>query len=257
MIYIKIYLDQDENGEDMLVFDSVKHDDEKNRLFFHVAGEKEKTYSSGRTRTWFDYDTKVIGVEKVAISPEAKELFIEMLNDKDLCKYNMYFSDFELRGYSLGQYGWNTGIFSFTPNDIKSGDTVRTLRRGEHFTAKFGTAEDAFEYMIICDNEALKNLALDEPADETELLDRYYAEMRAKYGEPACDADTICKTPFKYLTEAQKNVIREDYRRMVNSYDSQDWHDHGDFLDDKIMGELISKYFKSGKEIDIITGRRS
>ena len=257
MIYIKIYLDQDENGEDMLVFDSVKHDDEKNRLFFHVAGEKEKTYSSGRTRTWFDYDTKVIGVEQVAISPEAKELFTEMLNDKDLCKYNMYFSDFELCGYSLGQYGWNTGIFSFTPNDIKSGDTVRTLRRGEHFTAKFGNAEDAFEYMIICDNEALKNLALDEPADETELLDRYYAEMRAKYGEPACDADTICKTPFKYLTEAQKNVIREDYRRMVNSYDSQDWHDHGDFLDDKIMGELISKYFKSGKEIDIITGRRS
>jgi hypothetical protein len=257
MIYIKIYLDQDENGEDMLVFDSVKHDDEKNRLFFHVAGEKEKTYSSGRTRTWFDYDTKVIGVEQVAISPEAKELFIEMLNDNDLCKYNMHFVDFELCGYSLGQYGWNTGIFSFTPNDIKSGDTVRTLRRGEHFTAKFGNAEDAFEYMIICDNEALKNLALDEPADETELLDRYYAEMRAKYGEPACDADTICKTPFKYLTEAQKNVIREDYRRMVNSYDSQDWHDHGDFLDDKIMGELISKYFKSGKEIDIITGRRS
>lgn len=257
MIYIKIYLDKDENGEDMLVFDSVKHDDEKNRLFFHVAGEKEKTYSSGRTRTWFDYDTKVIGVEQVAISPEAKELFIEMLNDNDLCKYNMHFVDFELCGYSLGQYGWNTGIFSFTPNDIKSGDTVRTLRRGEHFTAKFGNAEDAFEYMIICDNEALKNLALDEPADETELLDRYYAEMRAKYGEPACDADTICKTPFKYLTEAQKNVIREDYRRMVNSYDSQDWHDHGDFLDDKIMGELISKYFKSGKEIDIITGRRS
>ena len=257
MIYIKIYLDQDENGEDMLVFDSVKHDDEKNRLFFHVAGEKEKTYSSGRTRTWFDYDTKVIGVEQVAISPEAKELFIEMLNDKDLCKYNMYFSDFELRGYSLGQYGWDTGIFAFTPNDIKNGGTIRTLRRGEHFTAKFGNAEDAFEYMIICDNEALKNLALDEPADETELLDRYYAEMRAKYGEPACDADTICKTPFKYLTDAQKNVIREDYRRMVNSYDSQDWHDHGDFLDDKIMGELISKYFKSGKEIDIITGRRS
>ena len=256
MIYIKIYLDKDENGEDMLVFDSVKHDDEKNRLFFHVAGEKEKTYSSGRTRTWFDYDTKVIGVEQVAISPEAKELFTEMLNDKDLCKYNMYFSDFELSGYSLGQYGWDTGIFSFTPNDIKSGDTVRTLRRGEHFTAKFGNAEDAFEHMIICDNETLKNLTLDEPADETALLDRYYAEMRAKGNEPACDADTICKTPFKYLTDAQRNVIKEDYRRMVNRYDSQEWHDHGDFLDDKIMGELISKYFKSTKEIYDIIGRK-
>ena len=111
MIYIKIYLDKDENGENMLVFNSVKHDDKK--AFFSVAGEKEKFTLGGRSYPWFDYTTKVIGVEQVAISPEAKELFIEMLNDENLCKYNMHFVDFELRGYSLGQYGWNTGIFSF------------------------------------------------------------------------------------------------------------------------------------------------
>ena len=253
MIYIKIYLDQDENGEDMLVFDSAKHDDKK--AFFTVASEKEPFLFDDKPIPHFENKTKVVGIEQVAISPEAKELFTEMLNDNGLCKYAMHFPDFELYGCQYGQYGWESGAFSFVPNDIKSGDTVRTLRRGEHFTAKFGNAEDAFEHMIICDNETLKNLTLDEPADETALLDRYYAEMRAKGNEPACDADTICKTPFKYLTDAQKNVIKEDYRRMVNRYDSQEWHDHGDFLDDKIMGELISKYFKSTKEIYDIIGR--
>jgi hypothetical protein len=44
------------------------------------------------------------------------------------------------------------------------------------------------------------------------------------------------------MTEAQKDVIRADYRRMINSYDSQEWHDHGDFLDDKIEAEIIQKY---------------
>ena len=38
MIYIKIYLDKDENGEDMLVFDSAKEDSEYD--CFTVAGEK-------------------------------------------------------------------------------------------------------------------------------------------------------------------------------------------------------------------------
>ena len=40
MIYIKIYLDKDENGEDMLVFDSAKKDDRNH--FFTVAGEKTR-----------------------------------------------------------------------------------------------------------------------------------------------------------------------------------------------------------------------
>jgi hypothetical protein len=31
---------------------------------------------------------------------------------------------------------------------------------------------------------------------------------------------------------------------MVNSYDAQEWHYHGEFLDDKIEGDIIQKYGK-------------
>ncbi len=255
MIYIKIYLDKDENGVDMLVFDSVKHDDKE--AFFTVAGEKEPFLFDDEPIPCFENKTKVVGVKQVAISPEAKELFLEMLTDEGLCKYAMHFPDFELCGCHYGQYGWESGMFSFVPDDIENGGTKRTLRRGESFTGNHGGAKSALEYMTPCDNEALKKLDLTEPADETPLLDAYYAAMRARGEEPACDEDTICKTPFRYLTEAQKDIIRGDYRRMVNSYNSQEWHDHGEFLDDKIMVELIRKYFKFGKEIDIITGIHS
>ena len=254
MIYIKIYLDKDENGEDMLVFDSVKHDDKK--AFFTVAGEKEKFSYLSQDFPWFDYKTKVIGVEQVAISPEAKELFLEMLNDESVCKHDLYSPHFDIRGYRQGQYGWDTGMFAFVPDNIANGGTKRTLRRGENFTRSYGDEKNAFEYMVTCDNEVLKNLALDEPADETSLLDAYYAAKTAKGEELACDADTICKTPFRYLTEAQKELIKNDYRRMVDCYDAQEWHDNGEFLDDKIMSELAMKYFKSIGALNIIIGRR-
>ena len=240
MIYIKIYLDQDENGEDMLVFDSVKQDDEK--AFFTVAGKKENFSFGGKTYPWFDYKTKVIGVEQVAISPEAKELFTEMLNDESLCRFNPYSPDFEILGCHQSQYGWNTGMFAFVPENIENNGTTRTLRRGKPFTAKFGDAKSEFEYMVICDNETLKSLDLAEPAEKKTFLDAYYAAMRAKGEELSCDIETIRKTPVDYMTEAQKDVIRADYRRMINSYDSQEWHDNGDFLDDKIESEIIQKY---------------
>ena len=240
MIYIKIYLDKDENGEDMLVFDSVKHDDKK--AFFTVAGKKEKFSFGGKARPWFDYETKVIGVEQVAISPEAKELFTEMLNDESLCRFNPYSPAFELRGYSQSQYGLDTGMFAFVPENIENNGTTRTLRRGKPFTAKFGYSKSAFEYMVTCDNETLKSLELTDPVDETTLLDAYYAAIRERGEELATDIETIRKTPVAYMTEAQKDVIRADYRRMINSYDSQEWHDNGDFLDDKIESEIIQKY---------------
>ena len=90
----------------------------------------------------------------------------------------------------------------------------------------------------------LKGLDITSPIDETVLLDAYYGAMKARGEEPACDEDTIRKTPIRYLTEAQKNVIRTEYRQMINCYDAQEGHDNGDFLDDKIKGELIKKYLK-------------
>ena len=106
------------------------------------------------------------------------------------------------------------------------------------------TSTEPLEYMTPCENEMLKGLDITEPIDETVPLDAYYGAMRARGEEPACDEDTIRKTPLRYLTEAQKEVIRAEYKKMINRYDSQEWHYNGDFLDDKIKGELIEKYHK-------------
>ena len=123
MIYIKIYLDKDENGEDMLVFDSVKHDDKK--AFFTVAGEKEPFLFDDEPIPHFENKTKVVGIEQVAISPEAKELFIEMLNDKDLCKYNMHFVDFELYGLSIEEIAIVRAAFALAGN--KNYDEMKAI----------------------------------------------------------------------------------------------------------------------------------
>jgi hypothetical protein len=102
------------------------------------------------------------------------------------------------------------------------------------------------------DNEMIKALELIHPADEAVLLDAYYGAMHARGEKPACDADTICKTPLRYTTKAQRDLIRRDYHDMVHRYDSQEWHDHGDFLDDQIEGELTKKYLKFHPELDAI-----
>ncbi len=244
MIYIKIYLDKDENGEDMLVFDSAKED---SNYIFTVAGKKEYRDFNGDRHVRADYHTKVNGVEKVAISPEAKSLFIEMLNDKNVCirEYSS-FRDFEFVGYSRGQYGWDSGSFAYFPSNIKNGDTKRTLRRGESFTV--GCADkSALEYMTPGDNEMLQSLDL--PADETPLLDAYYAKMRARGEELGCDVDTIRKTPLRYLTEAQREVIRAEYRGLASSYDKQEWnesrdYDHTAMFEDQIRSAIMQKYGK-------------
>ena len=48
MIYIKIYVDKDENGEDMLVFDSVKQD-VPGYHYFTVAGKKKMAFTPTTT----------------------------------------------------------------------------------------------------------------------------------------------------------------------------------------------------------------
>ena len=244
MIYIKIYLDKDENGEDMLVFDSVKRDDEK--AFFTVAGKKEPFLFYDEPIPHFENKTKVIGVEQVAISPEAKAFFLELLNDESTHTQMPYRQNgnFEMSGCYRTQYGWDSGQFSFRPPQIDEGNTKKTLRRGEHFTVDCFFSKEPLEYMTLCLNEDLQNLDLSSPADEAPLLDSYYTTMREKGEELSCDVDTIRRTPVRYLTDEQKDVIKKDYRERINRYDSQEWHDHGDFLDDKIIGELLEKYLK-------------
>ena len=243
MIYIKIYTDKDENGEDILVFDSAKNDNKHD--FFTVAGEKRiKRLFKDEYYSRFDDMTEIIGVEGVVISPEARALFLELINDNSLCHKEQYCYDFEFRGCSQGQYGWDSGSFAFCPNDIENGNTKRILRRGDKFAINYGNAKGALEYMSVCDNEMIKNLDISESVDKNTIYEAYYTEARARGEELGCDVDTIRKTPIQYLTEEQKNVIREDYRRRVNAYDSQEWHDNGDFLDDKIRSELLEKYLK-------------
>lgn len=249
MIYIKIYLDKDENGDDMLVFDSAKHDDEK--AFFTVAGEKEPFLFYDEPIPHFENSTKVIGVEQVAISPEAKELFTEMLNDESTHKKMPYghSSDFAMLGCYNTEYGWDSGKFAYHPQEIQNGDTRKTLRRTDRFTVEYVFSQEPLDYMMPCLNEMLKSLDLTAPADEKPLLDAYYSEMRARGEELGCDVDTIHKTPLRYLTEEQKEVIRAEYRRMVAAYDSQEWnesrdYDHAAMLEAKIGEAIIKKYGK-------------
>ena len=240
MIYIKIYLDKDENGEDMLVFDSAKED---SKYVFTVAGKKQLGYYNPIV-----FQTEVNGVEKVAISPEAKALFIEMLNDENVCIRKYSFQDFKFSGYCWGQHGLDSGSFAYFPPNIKNGDTKRILHRGESFSKGYADIS-AFEYMTPCDNEMLKSLDITKPIDENALLDAYYSAMRAAGEELGCDVETIRKTPLRYLTEAQKEVIREDRRRMAESYDSQQWnesrdYDHAALIEDKINDAIMEKYWK-------------
>ncbi len=248
MIYIKIYLDKDENGEDMLVFDSVKQDSPD--YYFTVAGEKEMKILDDYY-TDFKEKTKVFGVEQVAISPEAKEFFRSLLNDESTHEEMPYghSGDFAMRGCYDTQYGWDSGEFAYCPPEIENGDTRKFLRRTDRFTVECVFSQIPLDYMTPCLNETLKSLDLTAPADEKPLLDAYYAKMRAVGEELGCDVDTIRKTPLRYLTEAQREVIRAEYRGMASRYDKQEWnerrdYDHAAMLEDKIREAIIKKYGK-------------
>ncbi len=251
MIYIKIYLDKDENGEDMLVFDSVKKDT-PDYHYFTVAGEKKRrSFASDDYYTHFEKKTKVIGVAQAAISPEAKEFFLSLLNDESTHEKMPYgiSGDFAMQGCYDTECGWDSGNFAYCPPKIKNGDTRKILRRGDRFTVECVFSQRPLDYMTPCFNETLKSLDLTAPLDEKPLLDAYYAEMRKRGDEIGCDVDTIHKTPLRYLTEEQKEVIRAEYRRMVAAYDSQEWnesrdYDHAAMLEDKIRETIIKKYGK-------------
>ena len=79
MIYVKIYLDKNENGDDMLVFDSVK-EDSGYRFSCACSRAQEQIKKFGRALAC---ETKVSGVDGVAISDEAKAFFLEILSDKN------------------------------------------------------------------------------------------------------------------------------------------------------------------------------
>lgn len=225
MLYGKIYLDTDKDGRDMLVFVSL------------AVAEAEKS--------------RACMVDYIAISPEAKSKLLSRLNSPDRI-LDRFFGDFEFFGYDE----WDSGNFCFKEKVIEDGQRRRTLCEGERFAVKVcrGCRRSVLEYMIPCDNEFLSRLDLRKSIDENVLWERYYSDMRKRGEEPACDVETIKKTPPSFLTEAQKEVIRQDYRERYEEIDEYHRHHNPEAVDDLIVRELIKTYFKSGYAIEKIVG---
>ena len=226
MLYGKIYLDT-VDGREAIVFNSLKVD---------VGQKYEAEY-----------------VDNIAICQEARELLsMRLKHDHPKLKVERFFGDFELTGGS----DWEHGSFHFKPETEENGVLIRTLREDDVLvlSLKHGIKLDGIDYMIPCDNDYLKTLDLHDSIDPAMLWERHFAAMVERGEEPATDTETIKKTPAKYLTAAQKSIIKQHYRHRLDSYDSQEWHDHGDFLLEKILGEITTCYRKSWREIKSICG---
>ena len=218
MLYGKIYFDVID-GQETIVFTSLSSDEE--------------------------YRAK--DVDRIAISPEARELLLSCFNAPEM-KPVPFFGDFEF----IGGNGREHGSFFFKPTTEENGLMHRMLRKGDPFVVicRCGHSRNVIHYMIPCDNAYLKELNLLTSVDEDTLWERHFAAMRARGEEPGCDADTIKRTPTEFLTEAQKDIIRKDYRYRCDGYSSQEWHIHGDFLEDKIIGEITVAYCKGRADIE-------
>lgn len=221
MLRGKIYLDKDNEGGNMLVF-------------VHLVEE---------------YD--VGAVDYIAISPEAKALFLQMLSGS-LRQPKLYFGDFEFQGDD----GWEHGWFYFEGEASENGLKTRTLSEGEEFSVKVknGYRKKILDYMIPSDNEFLKALDLTASVDENTLWQIYYNAMRERGEEPDCDTETIKKTPPDFLTDAQKEFIKRDYRSRCDEFDTYSLHNNEEAIDDLIVRELMKIYSKNGAVIEQIAG---
>lgn len=254
MIYAKIYLDKDSDGTDVLVFDSYNGDES---AYITKAGKRPDFFA---THYYVTPRTTIHGLSSVAISPEAREIFGARIEDTDSYDTAYYVGDFDLSLVS-------GGIFAFMPDDIKKAKddynsipsseecgTARRLRADEKFVfcTKYGDPrKEHLSRMIEAENVFLKEMDLSTPVDEDILYDMYFTKKRAAEGEPPYDAETIRNTPAKYLTEAQRTVIRAEYKSYLNRYNSQEWHDNGDYIyAEIIIPHLMNEYCKSCKDIE-------
>ena len=239
MLYGKIYLDEDENGKNLLVFDTSTEDD---GFELKVAGEKKT--KSGRTS--FRYFTTIYDSRKIAISEEAKEKLL-------------YKIDNESKVYCFeGDFRFSKESFEYVPKPFGNGQTKRALADGELLTIEVGggISFECIERMIILENEAIKAMDISTPVDETPLLQAYFESRRERGLDTACDAETICRVQTKHLTAEQKSFIKTYYKNSCNGYDSADWHYHGDFIYNEIISDMASHFGKSFGEIEQIIESR-
>lgn len=168
MIYAKIFVEKDTDGTDVLVFDSSPKDYVH---FLQKAGKWPKPDGCFRVLL----STTVYGFEHVAISPEARELFLQRLRALSSEDKVLFPVDFELG---------SDGRFSFRPDDVKEAlkrksnfpdaetcGTVRRLRHDEPFRICVlrGSHRDGLYKMITADNTLLSTLDLSSPVDPDEL----------------------------------------------------------------------------------------
>ena len=161
MIYAKIFVEKDTDGTDVLVFDSSLKDEVH---YIRRAGKKQ-----GPNGICVLLSTAIYGYEHVAISPEARELFIERLNALSSEDKVLFPADFE--------FG-SDGYFSFRPDDVKAAlirksdfpdtdrcGTARRLRHDEPFRIYVlrGSHRSGLYEMITADNELLARLDISNP----------------------------------------------------------------------------------------------
>ena len=167
MIYAKIFVEKDKDGKDVLVFDSVK-DDEEN--YIRVAGLKQ-----GKNGPLIVFSTSVFDYNSVAISSEAKELFRKWLNELPPESKVRCAADFEFR---------ESGYFSFRTDAVKEAlakkrdfpvagkcDTRRRLREGDKFrlTVGEGSYRQGLDKMIEASNNILARLDISAPRNPSVL----------------------------------------------------------------------------------------
>ncbi len=225
MLYGKIYIDKDGEGREMLVFVA-------------LAVDAKDAFTACQA-------------DFTAISPEAKNALLTRLNSPNR-RLSRYFGDFELFGDDEGEHG----VFRFKESSIENGQRIRILCEEDTFSIKLlhGCRRSVLEYMIPCDNDFLKSMDLREGIDENTLWERYYSAMKERGETPACDEQTIKKTPPSFLTEAQKEVIRKDYRTRYEAFGEYHCLHSGEAVDELVTSELIKIYSKSWQAIWEICG---
>lgn len=154
MILAKIYLDYDDTGREMLVFDSARESSPDGYLTvaYTLCGRR-----MARRTTIHD-------VARIAISRDAKEVFASRLSDPTSYTTALFDGDFEMIGCRDSQHGWDSGMFAFKPLPEKEGQTKRILYVDEPFIliTQVGFSPNALDYMTLCPNEELKALDLNQ-----------------------------------------------------------------------------------------------
>lgn len=162
-IYAKIYLDRDEDGTQVLVFDCAK---ESVDGIFQKAGRFFSLYA-GEDRVLVR--NTIYGISRVAISREAREAFRARLSEWGSYEREYEFGEFFISFFS--------DLFSYMPRDIidvltgerkgvptaEECGTVRRLRADEGYSYDMSDGHpftDCLDNMTEMDNERLKTLVL-------------------------------------------------------------------------------------------------